>query len=259
MRIIATVILAFALFLQCFSQQSYSNPYDAIKTELSEKAKKGDVVAQKDLGLFEIQSGNYAEALSWLKKSAEKGNADAQLNLAVMYRDGEGCSVDYSQAMFWFKKAAENIYPRVDAYGEIGLMFQRGFGVSQDMALAKTWYEKGASKGDNWSMLLLGRLYRDSGDMDNALIWVRKSADAGSEEGAFAVYAILENKDFQTAIKYLKKSADAGYPDGMFWYGFNQMQGKGVQKNEKAGYDMIMNAAVKGSDVAMRFLSEYQK
>ncbi len=234
----------------CFSQQSI-DVYSA--------AKAGHVEAQKDLGLLKIQEGNYKEAMIWLKKAAEKENSDAQINLALMYRDGEGCSVDYSQAMYWFKKAANNARPRYDAYGEIGKMYQFGFGVSRNLSKAISWYEKGANYGDHYSMAYLGRIYRDSGDMDRALKWFRKSADAGNEECACYTYYLLEKKDLKTALLYLKKSADIGHPDGMFWYGFRQLFGKDIAKNEKNGYDMIMNAAIKGSELALKFLTEYKR
>ena len=237
-----------------------SNTIAQTPVDIYTAAKAGNVEAQKDLGLLKIQEGNYPEAMSWFKKAAEKNNADAQLNLAIMYRNGEGCSIDYSQAMFWFKKAAENVHPRLEAYGEIGLMYQRGFfGISKDLADAKTWYEKGASKGDKWSMLLLGRLYRDSGDMDNALTWFKKSADAGESEGALNVYALLEKKDLQTAMRYLKKSVDAGLPQAMFEYGINLLSGHGVARNDELGYKMIVEAAGKGCDDALWFLSKYKK
>ena len=257
MKNIQIIVMLFVFTLQSYGQQTFNNPTDAIRAGLQEKANKGNVEAQKNLGLFELQNGNFAKAMIWLKKAADSGNADAQFNLALMYRDGEGCTVDYSQAMYWFKKSANNHSPRRGAYGEIGKMYQFGLGVSKDMSQAINWYKQGANLGDPYSMAYLGRIYRDSGDMDQALNWFRKAADAGDEECACYVYYLLEDKNLPTAL-YLKKSADAGYPNGMAWYGIRQIFGEGIQKNEKSGYDMIMNAASKGSEVAMEFLTKYK-
>jgi len=49
---------------------------------------KGDGIAQDN-----------KEALKWYRLSAEQGNADAQNNLAVMYRKGEGVTQDYQEAV----------------------------------------------------------------------------------------------------------------------------------------------------------------
>jgi hypothetical protein len=39
--------------------------------------------------------------------AAAQGYAEAQYNMGVMYRDGEGVSQDYAEAAKWFRKAAE--------------------------------------------------------------------------------------------------------------------------------------------------------
>jgi len=39
---------------------------------------------------------------------AKQGDADAQLNLGVMYANGEGVLKDLSKAKYWIKKAYEN-------------------------------------------------------------------------------------------------------------------------------------------------------
>lgn len=236
-----------------------SNTLCYAQNGLRERAENGSDQDQFQLGLYNIQKGDYSEAIKWLTKSANQGNANAQFNLAIMYRDGEGCTVNYEQAMFWFRKAATNSKPRVSAYGEIGRLYQYGMGVLKDLQSAISWYQLGALHGDNYSMEYLGRIYRDSGNMEDALTWFRKGADAGNEECACYVYYILEDTDLKTALVYLKKSADAGYPNGMAFYGIRKILGDGVPKDEKDGMSMVLFAASKGSDVALDFLSKYKK
>ena len=43
-------------------------------------------------GLTAAQNGDFATALKEWKPLAEQGDADAQYNLGVMYRDGTRCS-----------------------------------------------------------------------------------------------------------------------------------------------------------------------
>jgi hypothetical protein len=50
--------------------------------------------------------GNYATALWLFGRLAEQGDADAQYNLGLMYKTGQGGAQDYVQAYMWFTLAA---------------------------------------------------------------------------------------------------------------------------------------------------------
>ena len=58
-------------------------------------------------GAAAAQSGDYATALREWKPLAEQGNADAQNNLGLMYREGQGVPQDYKTAVKWYQRAAE--------------------------------------------------------------------------------------------------------------------------------------------------------
>ena len=47
-------------------------------------------------------------AVSWYRKAAEQGLAEAQYNLGVMYANGDGVAQDYAAAHMWFNLAAAN-------------------------------------------------------------------------------------------------------------------------------------------------------
>ena len=48
-----------------------------------------------------------AEAVRWYRRAAEQGDALAQSNLGVSYRDGRGVSQGDEAAVSWFRGAAE--------------------------------------------------------------------------------------------------------------------------------------------------------
>lgn len=50
--------------------------------------------------------GDYAQALAVYQPLAEQGDAKAQFNLALMYREGAGVEKNRDQAMLWLDKAA---------------------------------------------------------------------------------------------------------------------------------------------------------
>ena len=45
--------------------------------------------------------------MTWYLKAAEQGQVDAQFNLGLCYRDGDGTEIDWSQAHAWFESAAD--------------------------------------------------------------------------------------------------------------------------------------------------------
>ena len=53
-----------------------------------------------------------------IKAKAEAGDADAQFNLGVMYRKGQGMEQDYKEAFKWWKKAADQGHA-MDPWGNV--------------------------------------------------------------------------------------------------------------------------------------------
>ena len=60
-----------------------------------------------DEGLQALLDGNYAEAYCRWKPIAAQGDVDAQYNLAWLYANGNGMTVDVDKALYWWEKAAE--------------------------------------------------------------------------------------------------------------------------------------------------------
>ena len=71
------------------------------------------------------------------KVKAEKGDADAQYQVGVMYRDGKTVNADLKQAFRHFKKSADQGH--VMAQYELGVLHLHGKGVKRDAIAAFTW------------------------------------------------------------------------------------------------------------------------
>ena len=65
-------------------------------------AEEGDATAQMKVGLAFDKEENYEEAVLWYRKAAEQGVSEAQNNLGVMYKDGQGVKQDFKEAARWF-------------------------------------------------------------------------------------------------------------------------------------------------------------
>jgi uncharacterized protein len=102
--------------------------------EFRAAAEKGEADSQYNLALmYEKGIGVPAdekEAVVWYRRSAEQGNSNAQFNLGVMYENGRGCAVDFAQAHLWYRKAA--VLGDALAIGNLGMLYMRGQGVKED-------------------------------------------------------------------------------------------------------------------------------
>jgi len=58
-------------------------------------------------GLDAYQRADYATALQEWRPLAEKGDANAQYNLGLLYNQGLGVQQDFKAAADWYRKAAE--------------------------------------------------------------------------------------------------------------------------------------------------------
>ena len=79
-----------------------------------------------DEGMAAVRSGDYATALREWRPLAERGHADAQHNLGVMYFKGNGVPQNYAEALNWYKRAAEQ--GLASAQNNLGAMYSDGHG-----------------------------------------------------------------------------------------------------------------------------------
>lgn len=72
-----------------------------------------------------------------IRSAAERGEAEAQLLLGVMYDTGDGVPVDDSEGAKWYRKAAEQGH--AEAQYHLGVMYAKGEGVPEDYVQAYFW------------------------------------------------------------------------------------------------------------------------
>lgn len=100
--------------------------------------------AQLLLGKIYLSKGTeeaYAKAFKLFRKSANQENADAMVELGILYKYGKGCSLNFNKARKWFKKSA-NLGNSKAAYS-LGYLYLKGFGsINQDYSKAVKWFKK---------------------------------------------------------------------------------------------------------------------
>ncbi len=125
--------------------------------------------------------GDFLQALSIWRPLAEQGNARAQNNLGIVYRNGEGVIQDLDASRHWLLQAANQGYPR--AQFSLGMMYDFGQGVVQDYGEAMRWYLQAAAQGDPDAQFNLAVLYADGRGVTKSLVDAARLYSLAAEQG----------------------------------------------------------------------------
>ena len=152
--------------------------------------------AQFQQGYTAYQAGNYAQALRLWQPLAQKGNAEAQFALGLMYDKGQGVVKNDRQAAAWYQKAANQGH--ADAQLNLGLMYANGWGVAKNYQQAAAWYQKAADQGNADAQYNLGLMYYNgqgvARNYRQAAAWYKKVlAQPDTPENAEAKALAREN------------------------------------------------------------------
>lgn len=108
-------------------------------------------------GFQALEQRDYKTALYFLSFFAASGDARAQYNLAIMYRDGLGVEQNDVQALSFFIQAAEGEH--MLAKYAVGLAFRHGRGSDVDANAAIEYLSEAALQGHALSPLKIGTMY----------------------------------------------------------------------------------------------------
>ncbi len=152
-------------------------------------------VAGLNEGLDALRKGDFATAVKELRPLADRGDAEAQYRIGLMYENGKGYPPDKAQGIAWFRKAAAQNHAA--AQTELAVIYATGDGAPQDNKLAVEWFQKGAANGNATAQYNLGLLYAKGQGikLDNAqaIAWWRKSAAQGMTVAQFKLGVAYEN------------------------------------------------------------------
>jgi len=178
MKRLMSMMLALFLFV-CLLFAGCNSSSLPVSEEVAALAERGDAVAQLKIGLAFDKEQNFEKAVCWYKKAAEQGLSEAQNNLGVMYKDGQGVKQDYQEAARWFMLAAGQDSKLAQL--NLGWLYHAGKGVSQNADSARYWYLLSATKGHAPAQLNMGILCLQQCDTAVGIYWLKKAAEQGSE------------------------------------------------------------------------------
>jgi len=150
-----------------------------------------------DVGITAVDNEDYAGAFTVFSRLAKAGDAEAQYNLAMLYRTGKGVEKDLKASFKWFQQAAEQGVS--DAQYYLAHMYDNGETVEKNLSKAFEWYRKAAEQGQGLAQINLGVIYADGigvpQNIEQAYLWFHAAASQGYR-AAFENRLVIE-----TALK----------------------------------------------------------
>ncbi|RHY28277.1 hypothetical protein DYB32_006103 [Aphanomyces invadans] len=204
---------------------------------------------QADLQHKKNQPGD-VDVVEYYHFSAEKGDPEASLNLALLYYYGaRGVTQDLTKAVQYFRKAHLLVRSRgaiesclgglTAAATNLGHIYANGIGVDVDMDKAFAYYQEAAHEGNAASQNGLASLYlHGHGVKENkakAISLFRTAAKQGNADafynlGLLALQGALQvdgSPDFEAAYGYFQVAAQHGHTLSMHKVGHMAMNGIG--------------------------------
>lgn len=210
-------------------------------------AENGNADAKYHMGLmYELGLGleaNLDNAKRWYRASAQWDHTLAQAALAkILERQGSADSVE------WYKRSAEKGEP--DAQFALGRLFCNGELTPQDYLKGLHWYVRAADQGHTMAMVTLGKLCNL--DMHHvAASYFVKAAEAGLAEAQYLLGQQYANgrgvaRNFTAAFECYEKAAQQGLAAAESELGVAWLNGQGVDRDLQHALYWLQRAAAQG-------------
>jgi hypothetical protein len=110
-------------------------------------------------GIEAYNRGELAAAHRLLRAAADRGDADAQVNLGYMYARGQVVRLDQREALRLYRLSAEQ--GNGEGMNALGYKYQFGTGIAADIDVAVHWYCRAIARGNPRALNNLAILHRD--------------------------------------------------------------------------------------------------
>ncbi|GHV02897.1 hypothetical protein FACS1894211_15110 [Clostridia bacterium] len=191
------------------------------------------------------------KARVWLKKAADKGNAEARLGLGDLADEEE----DYAEAVKWYSLAADSDDTRVaeDAAENLARYYEEGLGVPRDERRAEEYRKRaGAAAAEQKARDAERDAYYKMSHEERYVYNRQEDAakNVAGAEGHLAVYYYVDKK-YADALPWAQRGADKGDPRAQNilarFFDKNQdiphFEALGLKKNAKKAESLYILAA----------------
>lgn len=157
-------------YLICFISTENSTKIGAKYLRIGEQSTGAIPIECKSMFSYPEEDAFFAERM----KAAERGDMQAQYDVANCYAEAKGTRQNHAVAFSWYCKAAEQGH--ASAAFSLGLAHTTGSGVERNPSTAVSWYKKAAYGGHTFAQFVLANHY---------------SAGNGTEKNLPEAYALL--------------------------------------------------------------------
>lgn len=190
------------------------------------------------------------KAIECWKRAADGGYAAGMTNLGNYYTRNK----NYAAALGWLQKAADKNEPF--AMCTLGSLCWRGLGVEQSYAKAADWFERSISGGCVGAMVGLANMHQDKSwpehSESKAKTLYSEAAKNGNTSAMYGLGVMLYKgiggeKDHEKALKLFARASELGLPGAQYMYGCMLYRGEGCdKKNHDEGKKWVKKAADAG-------------
>jgi TPR repeat protein len=202
-------------------------------------------------GLEAFKRKDYPRAFQEWKAAAEKGDAESQFDLGLLYAQGLGVHRDLTQAERWYRLSATQ--GNAEAEFALGQIYSRGWGNPRDEADAIRWLQMANAVDSDgppidWTPL---EGYGINRDPKQAVYWLRQAAESGHAAAAFELGRIYASgdgvpRDQEQAARWISAAAAQGYAPACKELGERFATGKGVTENHERAFFWLTIAFLHG-------------
>lgn len=211
-----------------------------------------------DKAIHFYHTGKHEEAVAILLDMAKEDAPRAWRYLAKAYREGKGIVCNLEKAISLEKRIQDAAENEGDAASqlELSLLYEEGQGVNLNMDLALTWARQAATLGNQEAQCHVGRMYSTGRkfpcDYQEAFHWLHQAAAQDSIDALCHLGLMYEEgqglaeKDYKQAMACYRKAATLGDPNAQYHCGLLYSFGRGVLKDNQEAFHWLEKAAAQG-------------
>ncbi|QME99448.1 SEL1-like repeat protein [Escherichia fergusonii] len=220
-------------------------------------AEQGCPKAQNDLAAIYLEIlQNHNQAIYWFEKSAAQGFDLAILNLAQIYEEGNGVTVNKKKSFDYYLQAALN--GNSFAQNKIGMLLFNDGEVESNIEQALEWYTRAAEQGFAEAQYNLAGMYIYGNgvavDYSKAIHWLMLAAEQGLAEAESHLGRIyydgkIISRDFDKAMHFLTLAAEKHDHEAETFLGniYYRARDKGISRDLKKAASYFTSAAKNGN------------
>ena len=204
---------------------------------------------------------DYREAMEYLEKASEKGWLDADVLMALMYRDGNGVERSTEKFESRMAFAAENGHPK--AMTILAESYMTGKGVQKDAAKAFGWYMRSALTGNMKSQYQVAIMLSSGNgcekDEEEAKRWFARYSSTALNDSRKTVMDTMRMRhmDVDVSNDMLKTMSKNYHTPSMVALASKYESGRDLKRNRSATVSLLEKASLAGGNPRTRLAEIY--